>query len=350
MSRRLLACLLLCAALPGPSPAAAAKRGLDVYWIDTEGGAATLIVTPAGESVLIDCGNPGRRDADRIFQTATKQAGLTAIDHLIVTHWHTDHYGGTGRLAQLMPVRRFYNRGIPETLAEDRFNFPGLIRAYKTASAGKSTTLKPGDEIKLKQAPAAPAVKLLCVCGNGEVLPAKAGAPANPFAREHKPQPVDTSDNARSLGFVLSFGKWRFLDLGDLTWNVEHKLVSPSDRLGPIDVYQVTHHGLEISNNPVLIKTVAPRVAVCNNGPYKGGHPAVIATLRRVPGIEGIYQLHRNLRATDAENADADKIANDGRKKESGAGVRLSVAADAKTYTVTVGARGKPRTYRTRAD
>ncbi len=347
MVRPLLAAVLLATVLH-PVSAAETKRGLDVYFVDTDGGAATLIVTPAGESILIDCGNPGSRDAERIYQTATKTAKLKAIDHFIVTHWHTDHYGGTAELVKRMSVRKFYNRGIPETLEEDRSNFPVLIQAYKSASAGKWTTLKAGDEIKLAQAPASPEVTLRCLCGNEEVVPDKPGAPTNPIAKEHKAQPVDTSDNAKSLGFVVSFGKWRFLDLGDLTWNIEHKLVSPTDKIGPVDVYQVTHHGLEISNNPVLIKTVGPRVAIFNNGPRKGGHPMVTSTLRRIPGIEGIYQMHRNLTATDAENTEPEKIASDGRKKESGNGIHLAVAADAKSYTVTVGSKGKPTTYRTR--
>jgi beta-lactamase superfamily II metal-dependent hydrolase len=345
MSLRPCLALTLAALLAGPAGAGEKKRGLDIHFIDTEGGAATLIVTPAGESVLIDCGNPGKRDAGRIHQAA-KKAGLEAIDHLIITHWHSDHYGGAGPLSKLLPVRRFYDRGIPETLAEDPAGFPVLIGAYKAASAGKSTTLKPGDEIKLKQAAGSPAVRLLCLCAAGAVLPDRKGAPANPVAKEHKPHPTDTSDNARSLGFLLSFGDWRFLDLGDLTWNVEYKLVAPTDKVGPVDVYQVTHHGLEISNNPVLIRTVNPRVAVCNNGPRKGGHPSVLGTLRRLPEIEGVYQLHRNLKATDAENTEPDRIANDGRKRESGAGIDLAVAADARSYTVTVGKKTfthKPR-------
>jgi beta-lactamase superfamily II metal-dependent hydrolase len=348
MFSRILAAALLAATLLNPLSAAEEKRGMDVYFVDTVGGAATLIVTPAGESILIDCGNPGSRDAERIFQTATKTAGLKAIDHFIVTHWHTDHYGGIAELVKRIPVRKFYNRGIPESLEEDPGNFPVLIRAYKTAAAGKWTILKPGDEIKLAQAADSPEVKLQCICGNQEVVPDRPGAPPNPIAKEHKPQPIDRSDNAKSLGFVLSFGKWRFLDLGDLTWNIEHKLVSPTDKIGLVDVYQVTHHGLEISNNPVLIKTVQPRVAVFNNGPRKGGHPMVTGTLRRIPGIEGIYQMHRNLLATDAENTDPDKIANDGRKKESGNIIHLAVAEDAKSYTVTVGGKGKGKTYRTR--
>jgi beta-lactamase superfamily II metal-dependent hydrolase len=325
---------------------AADRRGLDVYFVDTEGGAATLLVSPAGESVLIDCGNPGTRDAERIGRAA-KQAGLKAIDHLIVTHWHSDHYGGVGRLAKLIPVRNFYDRGIPDKLDEDRAGFPVLIRAYRAATAGKSKPLKPGDEVKLKQAPRGPAVKLLCLCGGGKVIPDRPGAPANPIAREHKPQPVDKSDNAKSLGFLLSFGGFRFLDLGDLTWNVEYKLVHPSNKIGLVDVYQVTHHGLESSNNPVLIKSVRPRVAVFNNGATKGCHPDVTTALRRSPDIRAIYQLHKNLKP-GAENAPAAFIAN-AEAKCKGEMIRLSVAADARSYTVTVGSKGKARRYATRA-
>ena len=321
--------------------------GLSVRFIDTEGGAATLITTPAGESVLIDCGNPGKRDAGRIFAAAQK-AGLKAIDHLVITHWHSDHYGGAEPLARLIPIKHFHDRGIPASLAEDKAGFPLLIRAYRKATRNASKPLKPGMEIELAQVPGSPPVKLLCVCASGEVIAAPPGAKPNPLAKEHKPRAADPSDNARSLGFVLSFGGWRFLDLGDLTWNIEARLVSPVDRLGNVDVYQSTHHGLEISNNPVLIKTVQPRVAIFNNGPRKGGHPAVTAVLRRVPGIEAIYQMHRNLKAKDDENTEPSRIANDGRKKESGNTIVVRVAPDARTYEVTVGA-GKTFRHKTRA-
>ena len=323
-------------------------RGLDIYFIDTEGGAATLIVTPARESILIDCGNPGTRDADRIH-AAAEAAGLKAIDHLIITHWHLDHYGGIARLSELMPIHHYYDHGIPDTLVEDPQNFPLLIQAYKKAAADKRTILKPGDEITLKQKDGSPPVQLQCLCGGGEVIPEKDGAAPNPIAEEHKPQPEDKSDNARSLGFLLSFGGFRFLDLGDLTWNIEYKLVSPSDKIGPVDVYQVTHHGLEISNNPVLIKTVRPRVAICGNGARKGAHPSVISTLRRVPDMQAIYQLHRNVTSEPQDNTDSEFIANTDEKCQ-GELVTLSVAPDAKRYAVTVGGKGKPKRFETRMD
>jgi beta-lactamase superfamily II metal-dependent hydrolase len=323
-------------------------RGLEIYWVDTEGGAATLIVTPAGESLLIDCGNPGGRDAARIHK-ATQQAGLKAIDHLIVTHWHLDHYGDVERLAQLIPIRYFYDHGIPEKLAEDPKNFPLLIQAYRSAAKNKSRHLKPGDTIELKAATGAPKLSLVCLCSSGDVVPDQPGRPANPHAAEHKPQPEDPSDNARSLGFLLTFGDFRFLDLGDLTWNIEYKLVHPTDKIGKVDVYQTTHHGLEISNNPVVINTVEPRVAVFNNGPRKGCHPQVTASLRRVPGLEAIYQMHRNVQVGAQENTDPQFIANPDEQCR-GESIKLAVAPDARSYTVTVGSMGKPKRYFTRGE
>jgi competence protein ComEC len=179
------------------------------------------------------------------------------------------------------------------------------------------------------------------------VIPDKPGAPKNPVADAHKPKAADPSDNAKSLGFVLRYGDWRFLDLGDLTWNKEFLLVSPSDKIGPVDVYQTTHHGLEISNNPVVIDTVRPRVAVFNNGPKKGGHPQVTAALRRSPEIQAIWQLHRNVTVGAQENTDPAMIANPDEKCR-GEYIVMRVAPDAMSYTLAIGANGTPVRYETR--
>lgn len=333
---------LLAALLLGTAPA----KALDVYFIDVEGGAATLIVTPAGESVLIDCGNPGARDAERIHKAATK-AGLKQIDHLLITHWHSDHYGGAERLSKLILIANFYDRGIPETLDDDKRGFPVLIRDYKTATGGKSKTIKASDVLPLKQKTGAPEVKLVCLVASGETIPDKPGAPENPQAKGFKDKPIDPSDNAKSLGFLFSYGGWRFLDLGDLTWNVEYKLIHPSDKIGAVDVYQVTHHGQDSSNHPALINTVKPRVAVMNNGARKGGHVAVTSALRRSPEIKAVYQLHRNVTVGAAENPDPEFIANPDEKCQ-GESIKLSVADDAKSYSVTVGSKGKTHKYETR--
>jgi hypothetical protein len=344
--RSLLTAILVLAFLPAFTRAADAPRGLDIYFVDTEGGAATLIVTPAGESLLVDCGNPGGRDAERIHKVA-QAARLKQIDHLVITHWHSDHYGGIARLAELIPIKNFYDHGIPEQLAGDPKGFALLIQAYKAASQGKSRMLRPGDDIVLKGKDGTPPLKLLCLCSNGDVLPDKPNAPENPIAKENKPMAEDKSDNARSVGFLLSYGDFRFLDLGDLTWNIEYKLVHPSDKVGPVDVYQSTHHGLDISNNAVLLKTVKPKVVVFNNGARKGAMAAVLVNLRRLPEVPAIYQLHRNVTLGTAENTDAEFIANDAEKCQ-GESIKLAVAADGKSYTVTVGSKEKTRKYETR--
>jgi competence protein ComEC len=325
----------------------AQQRGLDIYFVDTEGGAATLIVSPQGESTLIDCGNPGERDAGRIYHVAHDVAGLKALDNLVITHWHLDHYGGAGPLSKLMPIRHFYDRGIPAVSNDDPEHFPTLIAAYRTASRGKSVALKPGDTIPLKQKKGAPALQLACLCANREVIPDRPGAPENPFAKEVTLKDEDPGDNARSAGFLLRYGRFRFLDLGDLTWNIEAKLISPTDKIGPIDVYQATHHGLDISNNTALIKTVSPRVAIFSNGPHKGCNPSVVTTLRQLPDMQGIYQIHRNLDADEANTPDATHIANVGETCQAEF-IKLAVAPDSLSYTVMVGSKGTPHRYETR--
>lgn len=322
-------------------------RGLDVYFVDTEGGAATLIVTPTNESILIDTGNPGLRDANRIAKVAKGAAHLAAIDHVVTTHWHLDHYGGVEELNKILPLRNFYDRGIPAQTLDDPDHFPALIAAYRKTSRSASKTVKAGDVLLSRKFKGA-ALTLKCLVASGKTVADAAGAKENPFAQNENPMAIDTGDNAQSLGLVLEYGGFRFLDMGDLTWNVEYKLVSPTDKIGLIDVYQATHHGLEISNNPALINTVQPRVAIFNNGPHKGAHPNVMATLRSVPGIEAIYQQHRNLDSKPEDNAPAEFIANE---KESCAAeyIHLSVAPDGKSYTVSIGDKGTPKRFQTRA-
>jgi competence protein ComEC len=342
MSLRCVLVLLL-AAFPAR---AEAPRGLGIHWVDVEGGGATLIVTPAGEGVLIDCGYPNPRDAERIHK-ACIAAGLKQIDHFAVTHWHVDHYGSLARLSKMIPILNYYHHGIPDELADDPKNFPTLIQAYKLASQGKSRALKPGDELPLRQKPGTPQVRMVCVCSNGEVSPDLTGVATNPLAKMHKPKADDNTDDSRSLGFLVSYGDFRFLDLGDLTWNVEYKLVAPTDKIGPVDVFQTSYHGADFGNNPVLIDTIKPRVAVINNGPRKGCDPIVVARLRHASGLEAVYQLHRNMRADAQENTAAEFIANVDEKCKAEP-IDLAVAPDGKSYTVTAGSTGKPHRYETR--
>lgn len=338
--------LLSLAVLMLPAGSQADPGGLEIFFIDTNGGAATLLVGPNRESVLVDTGNPGNRDADRIVHVARDVAQLQSIDHLVTTHWHSDHYGGIGRLVEQIPVKRFYDRGVPEKLAEDPQYFPFLIANYRKASEGKRTELKPGDRLSLQQIAGTHRFEGLVLSSAGKVVSPKEDQPKNPHCDEAADKAVDPSDNARSISILFRFGPFTFLDCGDLTWNVEKQLVCPADQIGMVEVYQVTHHGLNVSNNPVLIKTVNPHVAIFNNGPRKGAHPDVMKTLRSLPGLEAIYQMHRNVTVDDGWNAPATHIAN--KTEAGGEFLWLKVAPDGTTYTVQIGESGKPASYKTR--
>lgn len=323
----------------------AAPKPLDIYFIDVEGGAATLIVAPTGESLLIDSGFPGERDAGRIAHVAIAVAGLKQIDHYITTHWHQDHVGGIPRLSQLIPVKHYYDHGVPTTLPSDIR--AENIEAYKQTVQGKSVALKSGDLIEWQLSSKNP-VKIQVLASNGIVLGEQPGAPQiKACGTNFKPLPEDKTDNAKSIGILLSFGRFKFFDGGDLTWNVENRLACPKNLAGAVDVYQSNHHGVDNSNNPVLIDALNPRVAIINNGPRKGGEARTFATLKSVKGIKAIYQVHRNVRTTEKDNAPTDYVAND-EEACKGEFIKLSVDSSGKSYSVDIPSKQISRSYRTR--
>jgi competence protein ComEC len=327
-------------------------RSLELYFVDVMGGAATLIVTPERESMLIDSGWAGfdDRDPKRIEHVIKNVAGLERLDHLVTTHWHADHFGGVDGLLKRLPIGHFWDRGLPDPTAADgdRTNYPDGPRAddplgvaYRNASEGRRIALAAGDTIPLKGA-----IQTLVLASGGKGIETP-GGPPNPLCADAPPDlRVDPSDNARSLAIRFRLGRFDFLDCGDLTWNVEKTLVCPTDKIGPIDLYQVTHHGMAISNHPTLVRTIAPRVAIMNNGPKKGGDAAAVKLLKSVASIEALYQLHKNVATSVEENTDPDLIAN--HDPAGGEFIRVRVSPDGTSYTVAIGADGKERRFESR--
>ncbi|MEC7566549.1 MAG: MBL fold metallo-hydrolase [Planctomycetota bacterium] len=321
---------------------------LDVYWIDVEGGAATLLVTPRGESVLIDTGNPGIRDPQRIFKVVTEQARLTRIDHLITTHYHRDHYGGAAELSRLIPIGTVWDNGKFEGMPDD----PG--REYFELKCGQRRVIDPGMQLPLKQAKTlglkrSPVLTFTCIAARKEFIkPARNAVPNALTCADARPKDRDGSDNANSVTMLLEFGAFRFYDGGDITWNQETKLVCPVNLIGRVDVYQVTHHGLDSSNNPLVLRSIMPTVTVMNNGVTKGCMPEVFATLQSTPSIQAMYQVHKNMREDGQVNNTQDHlIAN--RKATDCAGnfIKLSVAADTLSYQISIPAHQHSADYKT---
>lgn len=318
-----------------------ASPNLEIYWIDAEGGAATLIVGPSGESLLVDTANRTNddRDAKRIL-AAAQMAGLKQIDVLVTTHFHGDHYGALAALAKMIPIQTYMDHG--ESVEMARPNVAAAYKAYEALSAGKRRILKPGDRIPMKGVD----IEVLISAGQAIAKPLKKAGAKNPACadfKEHKGEP--DPDNDMSVGFLLKFGKFDFIDLGDLTWNYEQKLVCPANLIGVVDLYQTTHHGLDRSNSPQFVWAIQPKVAVMNNGPRKGGQASVFETLRQSPGLEDIWQGHLALNTAKEMNTDEKMIGNLEPTAEcKGNMLKLSVTPGGR-YTMTNPRTGFSKTY-----
>lgn len=316
------------------TPLIAAKKSLDVYFVDVEGGQATLVVTPSGQSLLIDTGWPGfsGRDAKRIVEAA-KLGGVKKIDYVVITHHHVDHAGGALQLVEKIPVGTFMDKGPniePGARARE------LNELYEKATQqAKHVVVKAGDQIPLK------GLDVKVVAANGKFIEPTGQKTTGCETAERKPD--DPSENALSVGLLLTYGKFRMADLGDLTWNKEVELVCPQNRVGTVDVYVTTHHGLDASNAPPTVKALAPKVAIMNNGARKGGSPAAWSVISGVPNLD-LWQLHYAIAGGEKSNAPETHIANLAEACD-GKYIKLSAMADG-SFTVYNSRNKFTRTYK----
>ncbi len=283
----------------------AAAPNLDIYWVDVEGGGATLIVSPSGESLLVDTGwRKDDRDAKRIYEV-TQKAGLKKIDYLVITHYHADHVGGVGALSKLIPIEHFIDHG---DTVETRPG-PGMdeFNIYLEASKGKRSQPKLLEKIPVK------GLDITVVAVNGEMIqaPVNGGGPNDEaLCKEPAMKNNDRSENGRSVGFLLQFGKFKFLDLGDLTWNKEIEMMCPVNRLGKVDLHQLQHHGMDMSGAPQMVWALGAEVSVMNNGPRKGGVGAALDVAKKAPGLKDLWQMHLSLVTEKERNTSENMIAN----------------------------------------
>jgi competence protein ComEC len=311
---------------------------LRIYFLDVEGGQSTLVVSPSGQSLLIDAGWPGHdgRDADRIM-AAANQAGLKQIDYVLITHYHRDHVGGVPQLVDGIKVGTFLDHG-PNL--EDSEVTRTDYAAYEKAIAGHArVVVKPGWGVPIKGIE----VRVLTAAGDHISDPLPGAGEANPYCAGEPSPPVDNSENARSVGVLITYGHFRFLDLGDLTKKKELELACPNNMIGAVDLFLVTHHGLDQSNAKALVWALHPRVAVMNNGARKGGSPAAWQIVHDSPGIEDLWQLHYAEESDREHNVADDRIAN---VKENCEGKYLKAVAEADgSFTLTNSRTGQEKAY-----
>jgi len=301
-------CLVLCLLANARAAPEPDGKALQVYFVDVEGGQATLFVTPAHQSLLIDTGWPGNngRDADRIV-AAAKQAGISKIDYVLITHFHMDHGGGVPQLTDRIPVEAFIDHGVNRESTDKPT--VGVWDAYqKVLATGKFKHIlaKPGDSIPIR------GMSVTVISSDGELIskPLPGAGQENASCKGAEQYPADQTENGRSLGTLITFGKLRLLDLGDLTHDQEMKLMCPVNKLGKIDIFIVSHHGSSQSDSAALVHGITPRVAIMDNGAKKGGYPSTWDIISKSPNLEDFWQLHYSEEGGAAHNVAAEFIAN----------------------------------------
>jgi len=322
-------------AVAGP---ASNGKSMQIYFVDVEGGQATLVVSPSGESLLIDTGWPGYegRDADRILAVA-HQAGIAQIDYVLITHYHRDHVGGVPQLADGIKVGTFVDHGPNlEDSTVTRTDFA----AYEKAIAGHTrVVVKPGWTLPIKGVE----VSIISAAGDHKMKALPRAGEDNSYCGSEPAAADDPTENARSVGVLITYGHFTFLDLGDLTKRKEIELACPKNLIGKVDLFLVTHHGSDSSNAKALDWALHPRVAVIDNGPRKGSSPAAWQIVHDSPGLEDLWQLHYAEESDKAHNVPEEHIAN---PKENCEGKFIKVAAESNgTFTLTNSRTGVQKTY-----
>jgi len=338
---------------------APATKPLDIYFLDTEGGQATLFVSPSGQSMLVDTGFPGNqgmpgaeanspgitRDADRIM-AVLKLANVSVLDYVVITHFHADHAGNAAELAHRIPIRHFVDHG-PYTVEMQPGRDGAFLSYLPVRGLAHVSVSKPGDRIPVE------GLDVQVVSSAGEVIAKPmAGAPGagapNPLCRNAKLKEQDaTPENFESVGIVVRYGSFRLVDLGDLTWNQEHALACPSNLIGTVTVFHTTRHGDPHSGAPQFMHAIRARVAVMNNGERKGGSPEFWQTVHEAPGLEDFWQIHRSA-AGGAEHNSPEQFLANLNETDHGHYIKMSVRADG-SFTMTNERNGFTKEYPKRA-
>jgi len=332
--------------------ALSAAKTFDMYMIDVEGSKASLLVSPSGETMMIDAGIPGSerngRDADRIVE-ACKAAGVKKIDYMVVSHYDGDHVGGVPALAARMPIVTFVDHG--ENVQLNDFTIKMFKDYMAVVAKGKHIVVKAGDRIPIKGFDAL----VVMAAGKAITEPLKGAGQPNPLC-DTTPRKTwgpnargivdnqDTNENSAAIVLLMTYGKYRMFDPADLTWNKDREMFCPINRIGTVDLYMTANHAIDVANSPLMVHALRPRVVIADNGPSKGGSAAVFQTVEASPGLEDYWQEHYLVAGGDKFNVAPDYIANIVGSPD-GKWIKVSAQRDG-TFTVTNTRNNFSKTYK----
>jgi competence protein ComEC len=317
-----------------------AADSLEITVVDTEGGKAMILLTPEGESMLVDAGFPGNNDRDtKRIVAAAEELKIKQFDYVLVTHYDLDHVANIASVDARIPAKVFLDRGPLQPGGGQGGIQRNMTSYLKCIGDRKRVALKPGDVIPLK------GIKVTVLIAGGQVIkePLPGAGKPNEFARSARPDIGDQDENADGIGLLYEFGRFRMADFADLLQTQEFALMAPNNPVGTVDLFMVSHHGAFRSNNPVLVHALRPTVAIMNNGARKGGDPITFDTLNASPGLLDLWQSHTSISAKD-KNAPADFIANTQEPCEAKA-IKVSAQRDG-TFTVVNTRHQFSKTYK----
>jgi len=315
-------------------------ENLSIYWIDVEGGAATLIITPSRRAILMDAGwsRADSRDSKRI-KAALDDAKMGRIDYFIASHFHRDHVGGLLDLSKTVEIGTFIDHGESVEVSPERRQ---PWESYQRISKNNRRTIRPGDKLPFSD------LEFLFVLSNGETLerPLMPLGP-NPYCQNAVFTQPEPGENTRSIGYLLSLGGFQFLDLGDATINMQDRLACPENLIGEIDLLQIPHHGNDLA--PQLLWALRPQATVTNNGPNKGGSAEGFNIVSAIPKISDTWQLHRPNGTPPALTAKEVHIANLASEDDChGFWIKAVVDTEGRSYSISNGRTGFSQTYLSR--
>jgi competence protein ComEC len=294
------------------------KSVLKLYFIDVGWGSATLIVSPSGQTMLIDTGQPST--AGRVLDVL-KLAGIKRIDYLVITHYHWDHCGALTELAANIPIHTIVDHGEPNVELGKSDDWWKQRRQVSPPGIGKRTdeeyeaylkvrdqhhhiVVKAGDRIPISGLD----VDVVAAAYETISRPLKGAGAPSPACAKTELRPEEDAEDGQSIAVVVTYEKFRFASFSDITWNVEQRLFCPDNLVGTVDVYWITHHGQSYDRSysdyywgisscpPAEVYGLRPRVSILSLGPEghprKGATPDVLKLLRSSPGMETIWQTN----------------------------------------------------------
>ena len=318
--------------------------------------------------MLLDTGTAP--SAPRILETADL-AGVKRIDYLLLTHYHDDHFGAAAPLAEKIPVGSFVDHGPSVEFGKDDAWWqarrgpwfkPGMGQLYdesfaryeKARESASHLMVKAGDVIPMKGV----TVQVLTAGGKCIDKPLPGAGPSTAPCSDFEHRAPDDAEDAQSIGVLITFGKFRFVYLGDLTWNEEGALFCP-DKVGPVDAYVVTHHAQSFPRAmgdyylglsacpPCELAALQPRVAILSlpGSGHRGGDDEAIKVVRHSPRFEDLWQTQKVIDGGEKDhNSPDDFIAFIGRRDNAPRFIKLSAHADG-SFTVTNGRNQFSKSY-----